>query len=321
MGISQVRKHPAKRLNVLRRQHALTALDRTKMVHLKRLIHAVALVMKVSLQYHLKNRLQKSRILMLRLFRQYIGIVSICHSDMWCRIGKPQRVYITIDSLRDAVIPIYYRFKNKSQLRRVYDGFRFPSLFRTSTREKFTGEEVFLCGIRRLTFPNRTVESFWQTDFGFDHQQVSKVFNIFIGFILMNWAYLLLDHLKFWKPYLKGFAESIRQQVVSMGCYFPSAGTEGGFAVCAFIDNTMNATCRPGGGPARDGKSAPRNDPLIQQAWYNGWKKLHGLKWQTVDFPNGMNGHVYGPISVRRNDLTTANWSCIVGGVAAEVYQ
>jgi hypothetical protein len=39
--------------------------------------------------------------------------------------------------------------------------------------------------------------------------------------------------------------------------------------------------------------------------------KLHGLKWQTVDFPNGMNGHVYGPISIRRNDLTTANWSRI----------
>jgi hypothetical protein len=70
----------------------------------------------------------------------------------------------------------------------------------------------------------------------------------------------------------------------------------------------MNATCRPGGGPARDGKNAPRNDPLIQQAWYNGWKKIHGLKWQTIDLPNGMNFHVYDPISVRRNDLTPARW-------------
>ena len=26
----------------------------------------------------------------------------------------------------------------------------------------------------------------------------------------------------------------------------------------------------------RDGVDAPRNDPLIQRAWYNGWKKLHG---------------------------------------------
>ena len=114
------------------------------------------------------------------------------------------------------------------------------------------------------------MESFWQTDFDFDHQQVSKAFNIFIGFILMNWAYLFLDNLDFWKPYLRGFAECIRQKVMSMGCYFPPASTDGGFAVCAFIDNTMNATCRPGGRPAGDGRNAPRNDPLIQRAWYNG---------------------------------------------------
>jgi hypothetical protein len=88
----------------------------------------------------------------------------------------------------------------------------------------------------------------------------------------MQWAYLLLDHLNFWKQYLKEFAESIRQVVVSLGCYFPPAGSDLGFAEAAFIDNTMNATCRPAGGPARDGKNAPRNDRFIQQAWYNGWK-------------------------------------------------
>ena len=37
--------------------------------------------------------------------------------------------------------------------------------------------------------------------------------------------------------------------------------------------------------------------------FYSGWKKIHGLKYQTVDLPNGMNAHVYGPLSCRRNDL------------------
>ena len=50
----------------------------------------------------------------------------------------------------------------------------------------------------------------------------------------------------------------------------------GGLRVVGFIDNTTNATCHPGGGSARDGIDAPRNDPLIQRARYNGWKKLHG---------------------------------------------
>jgi DDE superfamily endonuclease len=95
------------------------------------------------------------------------------------------------------------------------------------------------------------------------------------------------------------------------GCPFPHSQLPGGLRVAGFIDNTMNATCRPGGGPARDGIDAPRNDPLIQRAWYNGWKKLHGMKYQTVDLPNGMNLHVWGPISVRHNDIVSLHESKI----------
>jgi hypothetical protein len=56
--------------------------------------------------------------------------------------------------------------------------------------------------------------------------------------------------------------------------------------IFGFIDNTLNSTCRPGGGPACDGENAPRNDPDIQRAYYTGWKKMHGQKFQTVDLPN-----------------------------------
>ena len=45
--------------------------------------------------------------------------------------------------------------------------------------------------------------------------------------------------------------------------------------------------------------------------------EIHGLKWQTVDMPNDMNFHVYGSLSVRRNDLTSAKWSDINGKLAA----
>lgn len=122
---------------------------------------------------------------------------------------------------------------------------------------------------------------------------------------MKQWGYLLTDNLDFWTPYLANCAEAIRNKLTSLGCPFPSALQPGGFKVFGFIDNTMNATCRPGGGPTTDGVNAPRNDPLIQRAWYNGWKKLHGLKYQTIDLPNGMNYHVYGPVSVRHNDMYT----------------
>jgi hypothetical protein len=93
-------------------------------------------------------------------------------------------------------------------------------------------------------------------------------------------------------------AKAIREKSFDLGCYFDE-----GFNIFAFIDNTMNASCRPGGGPTSDGTGAPRNDPHIQMAWYNGWEKLHGMKWQTVDLPNGMNFHVWAPFSVRHPDL------------------
>ena len=88
---------------------------------------------------------------------------------------------------------------------------------------------------------------------------------------------------------------------------------------------SRHPTGRPGGGPARDGANARRNDPLIQRAWYNGWKKLHGMKWQTVDLPNGMNFHVWGPISIRHNDLESHDLSEINAKLAqlqiGEMYQ
>lgn len=48
-------------------------------------------------------------------------------------------------------------------------------------------------------------------------------------------------------------------KLVDLGSTF---GEEEGFYVFGFIDNTMNATWRPGGGPARDGVNVPRNEPL-----------------------------------------------------------
>jgi hypothetical protein len=92
--------------------------------------------------------------------------------------------------------------------------------------------------------------------------------------MVYNWGYLLTNNLVFWLPYMKVCAMAIARKCLELGCYFPKEF----FNIFAFVDNTMNATCRPGGGPATDGLNADRNDPLIQRAWYNGWKKLHGMK-------------------------------------------
>jgi hypothetical protein len=72
---------------------------------------------------------------------------------------------------------------------------------------------------------------------------------------------------------------------------------------CFFIDCNCLETDRPGGGPREAGVNSARWDPLIQRAFYNGWKSMHGLKHQTVDNAFGFTVDMYGPTSLRRNDL------------------
>ena len=147
--------------------------------------------------------------------------------------------------------------------------------------------------------------------FGYGNTRVTRAVNAFIEWLCDNWSYLLRDNLEYWKDKIPEFAEKIREACVNNPKY-PCPFEPGSFRVFGFIDNTMNASCRPAGGPARSGKNAPRNNRLIQQAFYNGWKKIHGLKWQTVDLPNGMIFHTWGPVSVRHNDLYTLGHSHII---------
>ncbi len=45
------------------------------------------------------------------------------------------------------------------------------------------------------------------------------------------------------------------------------------------------------------------------------WKKVHGLKWQTVILANGMDFDVWDPVSARQPDAFTLNYSRILDKV------
>ena len=53
-----------------------------------------------------------------------------------------------------------------------------------------------------------------------------------------------------------------------------------------FIDGTVRPVCRP----------------TVNQRMYNGHKKIHALKFQSVVIPNGIIGNMYGPIEGKRHD-------------------
>ncbi|KAF7292133.1 DDE Tnp4 domain-containing protein [Mycena indigotica] len=57
--------------------------------------------------------------------------------------------------------------------------------------------------------------------------------------------------------------------------------------VWGFIDCTIRPTCRP---------------HHLQRTVYNGYEKVYALKYQAIMLPNGLIGHLYGPIEGRHND-------------------
>jgi hypothetical protein len=72
------------------------------------------------------------------------------------------------------------------------------------------------------------------------------------------------------------------------------------------------ATPRVGGGPTEPGANAVRYAAEVQQAYYNGWKSLNGLKHQTVDCSLGMTVDMCGPVTMRRHDVTLLHQSKII---------
>ena len=82
------------------------------------------------------------------------------------------------------------------------------------------------------------------------------------------------------------------------------------FNICGLIDCSIDATRAPFSGPADDCEGAPRRPEYhaAQESIWSGWKKLHGIKVETVFFPNGLTC-LFGPVSCRSNDRGTLNLS------------
>jgi len=121
------------------------------------------------------------------------------------------------------------------------------------------------------------------------------------NYIRTQHGHLVTSNLGHWKTSLEIFSEAIRMKVheKSGGQIHYDAGD---YLVIGFIDDTMLRICRPGGGPVEEGINAEWYNNLIQQALFNGYKACHGIKFQTVELPNGMCGELYRPKSSREAD-------------------
>ena len=197
----------------------------------------------------------------------------------------------TIDSFTDSECWNFFETR-KEDLRRLLLNLKFPEQCVLENRSSMPGEEVFLRGLYELVSGADQHEVVLV--FGRDQTQQSRAFKYFVDHIYDNFLHLVTDNISWW--YNNGYMHQSRDAIRN------KFGGNEYFSTFGFIDCNCLDTSRPGGGPAEEGTDAARWHPLIQRAFYNGWKSVHGLKHQTVDTAFGMTMDIYGPYSLRNQN-------------------
>ncbi|KIJ43670.1 hypothetical protein M422DRAFT_169591 [Sphaerobolus stellatus SS14] len=130
--------------------------------------------------------------------------------------------------------------------------------------------------LRRLAYPTRLSDV--EMQFGWERSRFSRITQQTAMYIWTRWKHLLrFDPTRLTREKLAFFAR-----------VFKAKGSPLDFIV-GLIDGTLQENARP-----------VRNQRLV----YNGWKRMHCLKYHAVVAPDGLVIHVYGPVDGRRHDET-----------------
>lgn len=132
--------------------------------------------------------------------------------------------------------------------------------------------EMGLCLVlRRLSFPVRLKDL--QDLFGLHRPSLSVIFNDTITYLDRRYRELLR-----WYP--------TKQRIYEYADCLAQFGTAG--CIWGWIDGTFKSFSRP---------------EQDQRAWYSGYKKAHGQKWQAVIAPDGLIVALDGPYHGSTNDI------------------
>lgn len=158
----------------------------------------------------------------------------------------------------------------------LVDVLQLPDLIYTRGGYCFSSVEAFALTCARLASPGD--EFSLCARYNRSQSSISEIFNKVVITLDERWGHLLdFDSNHLLSPEnLQRYSEAVFETGA------PLRGVWG------FIDCTVRPICRP---------------TYHQRETYNGHKHFHGLKYQAVMLPNGIFGHLYGPIEGRHNDM------------------
>lgn len=179
-----------------------------------------------------------------------------------------------LDSLSDDECRSDFRF-NKHDIYSLLDVLDLPEKITCPNRFFVYNDEALCMLLRRFAYPCRLEDLVPR--FGRAVPQISMVVNQTMDLIFDKYSHLLSDLNQPWLApvRLSEFAEAVHQKGAALdNCW-------------GFIDGTVRPVCRPG-----------KNQRIL----YNGHKRVHSIKFQSVVAPNGLIANLFGPVEGKRHD-------------------
>ena len=184
----------------------------------------------------------------------------------------PYKQYERIDDVLDAISPEEFETEFRfgiTELPLLLRALKIPEMFTCTNGTVCSGTEGLLIVLKRFSYPCRL--SYMIPRFGRSVPELSLILNEVISFIYTNHGYLLRDLDQPWlsSQHLEDFALAVHGKGAALeNCW-------------GFVDWTVCPICRPGEN---------------QRVMYNGHKRVHALKFQSVVAPNGLIANLYGPV-------------------------
>ncbi|KIJ53223.1 hypothetical protein M422DRAFT_103130, partial [Sphaerobolus stellatus SS14] len=130
--------------------------------------------------------------------------------------------------------------------------------------------------LRHLAYPARLADV--EMQFGWERTRFSRITQLTAFYLWTRWKHLLrYDPTRLTREKLTSFGRKIKAKGAPLD------------SIVGLIDGTLQKNARP-----------IHNQRLV----YNGWKRIHCLKYHAVISPDGLVIHVYGPVDGRRHDQT-----------------
>lgn len=170
--------------------------------------------------------------------------------------------------MSEAEVRAEFRFA-PSEIDLLRQALRIPQKFTCPNGTVASGEEGLLMLLKRFAYPCRLSDMVPR--FGRSVPEISLILTEVTKHVVETQGHLLKDLNQPWlQPHhLEEFALVIHQKGAALdNCW-------------GFVDGTVRPICRPG---------------EHQRLMFNGHKRVHGLKFQSVVAPNGMIANLFGPV-------------------------